>query len=138
MPWVLGLFGIVVVITGLGQFMDSWIAPFRNDFLMQAESPHLWRAWIWAGRVGLFARGIAFSVIGILMIWGGFSGDLHWNYGLTRVFAVLLGLPLGAAVLIIVAVGFIALGLQSATSPPVLRMKPGLPPPVRKRTRRET
>ena len=25
------------------------------------------------------------------MVVGGFSGDLHWNYGLTRVFAVLLG-----------------------------------------------
>jgi len=59
------------------------------------------------------------------------------SYGLTRVFAVLLGLPAGAAVLIIVALGFVALGLQSATSPPVLRMKPGLDPPVRRRASKE-
>ena len=66
------------------------------------------------------------------MIWGGYTGDLVWNYGLTRMFAVLLGLPAGAALLVIVSVGFVALGLQSVTSPPVLRMRPGLPPPVHK------
>jgi len=131
-PWLLGLFGVVVVITGLGQFMDAWIAPFRTDFLMQVENPRLWASWTWAGRFGLFSRGIAFTVIGVLMIWGGYTGDLVWNYGLTRMFAVLLGLPAGAALLIIVSVGFVALGLQSVTSPPVLRMRPGLPPPVHK------
>jgi hypothetical protein len=71
------------------------------------------------------------------MVLGGLSGDLRFDYGLTRVFAVLLGLPAGAAVLIIVALGFVALGLQSATSPPVLRMKPGLDPPVRRRASKE-
>jgi uncharacterized protein DUF1206 len=136
-PWLLGLFGIVVVITGLGQFMDAWIAPFRNDFLMQTETPNLWATWIWAGRLGLFARGIAFSLIGVLMIWGGYSGDLAWNYGLTRMFAVLLGLPAGAALLLVVSFGFVALGLQSVTSPPVLRMKPGLLPAVRRRAPKE-
>jgi hypothetical protein len=136
-PWALGLFGIVVVITGLGQFMDAWIAPFRTDFLMQAENPRLWQSWTWAGRLGLFARGVAFTLIGGLMIWGGFSGDLAWNYGLTRMFAVLLGLPAGAALLMVVAFGFVALGLQSVMSPPVLRMRPGLDPPVRRRTPKE-
>ena len=136
-PWVLGLFGIVIIITGLGQFMDAWRAPFRTDFLMQVENPHLWASWIWAGRFGLFARGVAFTLIGTLMIWGGYSGDLIWNYGLTRMFAVLLGLPAGAALLSIVSIGFVALGLQSVTSPPVLRMKPGLLPPVRKSTPKE-
>ena len=131
-PWVLGLFGIVVVVTGLGQFMDAWMAPFRTDFLLQVENPHLWASWIWAGRFGLFARGIAFTMIGVLMIWGGYRGDLVWNYGLTRMFAVLLGLPAGAALLSVVSIGFVALGLQSVTSPPVLRMRPGLLPPVRK------
>jgi len=137
-PWMLGLFGIVVVITGFGQFMDAWIAPFRTDFLMQVENPHLWRSWIWAGRFGLLARGIAFTLIGVLMIWGGFSGDLVWNYGLTRMFAVLLGLPAGAVLLLVVSFGFVALGLQSVTSPPVLRMRPGLQPPVRRRIPKES
>ena len=136
-PWVLPTFGAVVMVTGIGQFMDAWFAPFRTDFLPQLKNPRLWSVWVWAGRLGLFGRGVAFSVIGILMVLGGFSGDLRFDYGLTRVFAVLLGLPAGAAVLIIVALGFVALGLQSATSPPVLRMKPGLDPPVRRRASKE-
>jgi hypothetical protein len=136
-PWVLPTFGAVVLVTGIGQFMDAWFAPFRTDFLPQLKNPRLWSVWVWAGRLGLFGRGVAFSVIGILMVLGGFNGDLRFDYGLTRVFAVLLGLPAGAAVLIIVALGFVALGLQSATSPPVLRMKPGLDPPVRRRASKE-
>jgi hypothetical protein len=136
-PWVLPAFGVVVLVTGIGQFMDAWFAPFRTDFLPQERNPRLWSVWVWAGRVGLFGRGVAFSVIGILMVLGGLSGDLRFDYGLTRVFAVLLGLPAGAAVLIIVALGFVALGLHSATSPPVLRMKPGLDPPVRRRASKE-
>lgn len=136
-PFVLPLFGGVVLITGVGQFMDAWFAPFRTDFLPQEKSPRMWRLWVLAGRLGLLGRGVAFTVIGILMVLGGISGDLHYDYGLTRAFAVLLGLPAGAVGLTVVAIGFIALGVQSATSPPVLRMKPGLPPPVRRRGSKE-
>jgi hypothetical protein len=137
-PWLLALFGVVVAITGLGQFIDAWIAPFKSDFLLQKELPRMWHAWTWLGRIGLFARGIAFSTIGILMILGGFRGDVQWNYGLTRAFAALIGVPVGISLLIAVAIGFVALGLQSVTSPPVLRMKPGLQPPVRTRVSKET
>ncbi|HEX7263235.1 MAG TPA: DUF1206 domain-containing protein [Candidatus Dormibacteraeota bacterium] len=136
-PWVLPLFGGVVLVTGVGQFMDAWFAPFRSDFLPQEKSPRLWRLWVLAGRIGLFGRGVVFTLIGILMVLGGINGDLRYDYGLTRAFAVLLGLPAGAVALTLVAIGFIALGLHSAASPPVLRMKPGLPPPVRRRTSKE-
>jgi len=137
-PFVLPVFGGVVLITGIGQFMDAWFVPFRTDFLPQEKSPRMWRLWVLAGRLGLLGRGVAFTVIGILMVLGGINGDLRYDYGLTRAFAVLLGLPAGAVGLAIVAIGFIALGLHSATSPPVLRMRPGLPPPVRRRTSKET
>jgi len=137
-PPVLAVLGAVVVITGIGQFADAWIAPFKTDFLAQLTNPHQWRAWVFAGRVGLFGRGIAFTAIGLLMMIGAFTGHADWNYGLTRAFAVLLGLPAGAVVVTIVALGFIALGLQSATSPPVLRMKRGLDPPVRRRIAKES
>jgi hypothetical protein len=135
--WALPVFGGVVLVTGIGQFMDAWFAPFRSDFLPQEKSPRLWSLWVLAGRVGLLGRGLAFTVIGILMVLGGINGDLRYDYGLTRAFAVLLGLPAGAIGLSVVAIGFIALGLHSATSPPVLRMKPGLPPPVPRRRTKE-
>ncbi|HYT14082.1 MAG TPA: DUF1206 domain-containing protein [Candidatus Nitrosopolaris sp.] len=136
--WVLPVFGGVVLITGIGQFMDAWFAPFRSDFLPQEKNPRLWSLWVLAGRIGLLGRGVAFTVIGILMVLGGINGDVRYDYGLTRAFAVLLGLPAGAVLVTFVALGFIALGLHSATAPPVLRMKPGLPPPVRRRTSKET
>jgi Domain of Unknown Function (DUF1206) len=135
--WVLPAFGGVVLITGIGQFMDAWFVPFRTDFIPQEKSPRLWSLWVLAGRVGLLGRGVAFTLIGILMVLGGINGDAHYDYGLTRAFAVLLGLPAGAIGLAVVACGFIALGLQSATSPPVLRMKPGLDPPVQRRKSKE-
>jgi membrane-associated phospholipid phosphatase len=137
-PPVLAVFGAVVVITGIGQFGDAWIAPFKTDFLPQLTNPHQWRAWVWAGRIGLFGRGIAFTAMGLLMVTGAFTGHVDWNYGLTRAFEVLLVVPGGATLVLIVALGFIALGLQSATSPPVLRMKRGLDPPVRKHTTKES
>src|SRR5712692_2025373 len=136
-PWVLPVFGGVVLVTGIGQFTDAWFAPFRTDFLPQEKNPRLWSLWVLAGRVGLLGRGLAFTVIGILMVLGGLNGDLRYDYGLTRAFAVLLGLPAGVVALTVIAIGFVCLGLQSATSPPVLRMKPGLDPPVRRRTSKE-
>jgi hypothetical protein len=135
--WVLPVFGGVVLLTGVGQFMDAWFVPFRSDFLPQEKSPRLWSLWVLAGRVGLLGRGVVFTLIGILMVLGGINGDLRYDYGLTRAFAVLLGLPAGAFGLTVVAIGFVALGLHSATSPPVLRMKPGLEPPVRHRRSKE-
>lgn len=137
--FVLPVFGVVALVTGIGQFMDAWFAPFRSDFLPQTKNPRLWSLWVWAGRVGLFGRGVAFTVLGIVMVHGGFivENEKHVNYGLTRAFGELLHLPAGAAALVIVALAFVALGLQSAASPPVLRMKPGLDPPVRRRPSKE-
>jgi membrane-associated phospholipid phosphatase len=122
--WLVCLAGVLVFVTGLGQFLDSVRAPFANDFGPKKANHRMWVGWIWLGRAGLFSRGVIFTLAGVLIFRAGLSGDPHWAYGIAQAFAILLGLPAGGVVVASVGLGFVALGLHSVASGPWLHLAP--------------
>ena len=116
--------GVLVSFTGLGQFTDSWRAPFRDDVRLRASHHRLWLSWLWLGRFGTFSRGVVFTGIGAATILAGLRGDAHWAYGIAEFFSFVVGLPAGAYVIAVVACGFVALGLHSVMAAPWMRMRP--------------
>jgi membrane-associated phospholipid phosphatase len=120
--WLVCLGGVLVFVTGLGQFLDSVRAPFANDFALREANRTMWVGWTWLGRAGLFSRGVIFTLAGVLIFRAGLSGDPHWAYGIAQAFAILLGLPAGGVVVASVGLGFVALGLHSVASGPWLRL----------------
>jgi uncharacterized protein DUF1206 len=111
--WVTAALGLVAIVVGLGQFLESYRATFIED-LKSAEMSASTRAnVIRLGRFGMFARGVIFLVIGWFLVQAGIHHDAGQVQGFGGAFLFLLGQPFGRVVLGIVALGFVALGLHS-------------------------
>jgi hypothetical protein len=105
-----GLFSLAV---GFGQFFEAIHAAFARD-LKGAEMTTWERdGAILLGRVGMFARGIAFLIIGWFIIQAGLHHAAAQAQGFGGAFLFLLAQPYGRWLLGIIALGFIALGLHS-------------------------
>ncbi|WP_210509191.1 DUF1206 domain-containing protein [Naasia sp. SYSU D00057] len=63
------------------------------------------------GRVGYLAKGLAIIVIGVLFAVAVFTADADWAGGFDGAVKAIVSLPFGLAILLVVALGFIAYGL---------------------------
>ena len=105
-----GLFSLGV---GFGQFFEAIHAAFARD-LKGAQMTTLERdGAILLGRFGMFARGIAFLIIGWFIIQAGLHHNAAQAQGFGGAFLFLLSQPYGRWLLGVVALGFVALGLHS-------------------------
>jgi len=114
--------GVIALGVGIGQFATGWRAPFKQDMKrteMKKDEKKIVDA---LGRLGMFSRGVTFSLIGWFLIQGGLHHDPSQVHGYGGAFVYLLGEPFGRVTLGIVALGFIALGLHSFACARWIRM----------------
>lgn len=107
------IIGLVAILVGLGQFLEAYLATFREDLKGAEMSAPARDMTIRLGRFGMFARGVVFLVIGWFLVQAGMHHDAGQVQGFGGAFVFLLGQPFGRFVLGIVALGFVALGLHS-------------------------
>jgi membrane-associated phospholipid phosphatase len=112
------------ILIGLGQFLDSWRAPFKKDVLTP-DTPRgrAWVTWIWLGRIGLFSRGLLFLISGVLIVSAGLTGT-SWSVSFAHAFESLLEYPGGNVLLALLGLGLVALGLHSLGGARWIRMRP--------------
>ena len=111
--WVAVGLGLVALAAGAGQFVEAYKATFRKDLKRSEMNPAERVIVDNLGRMGMFARGVTFTLVGWFVIQGGLSQDASKVHGYAGAFVFLLGQPFGHILLAIVAFGFIALGLHS-------------------------
>ena len=111
--WLTGIIGLVAIVVGLGQFLESYRATFKEDLKGAEMSASERDIAIGLGRFGMFARGVIFLVIGWFLLQAGLHHDAGQVQGFGGAFLFLLGQPFGRIVLGTVALGFVALGLHS-------------------------
>jgi membrane-associated phospholipid phosphatase len=132
---ILFVIGVVILVVGLGQLLDAWRAPFTHDVLTP-DAPHgkLWMSWVWLGRTGLFARGVLFLISGWLILVAAWTGG-EWSASFAHVFEAALGFPAGRILVVVVALGMVALALHSLGGARWIRMRPPVlvRPPALKR-----
>jgi membrane-associated phospholipid phosphatase len=121
---LLYILGVGIVAVGLGQLLDAWRAPFTHDVLTP-DAPHgyLWMTWIWLGRTGLFARGVLFLTSGGLILIAAWTGG-KWSASFAHVFETALEFPAGRVLVVLVALGMVALALHSLGGARWIRMRP--------------
>ena len=111
--WLTVIIGVVAIVVGLGQFLEAYRATFKED-LKGAEMTNSERVnVVRLGRLGMFARGVTFVVLGWFVAQAGIHHDPAQAQGFGGAFAFLLAQPFGRVILGIVALGFVALGLHS-------------------------
>ncbi|APT93022.1 hypothetical protein CPHO_09150 [Corynebacterium phocae] len=115
--WVLGVPGgnLLIVVVGLvvvGIGVYSFVKGATGRFMKDLDE-HPGAVLKAAAVVGYLARGIAFSVLGGLVIWAAFTENADRASGLDAAFSVIGAQPLGQSLLVILGVGFALYGLYS-------------------------
>jgi hypothetical protein len=111
--WLTAIIGIVAIVVGLGQLLESYRATFKADLKSAEMSASERTTAIRLGRFGMFARGIIFLIIGWFLLQAGIHHDAGQVQGFGGAFVFLLAQPFGRVVLGVIALGFVALGLHS-------------------------
>jgi Domain of Unknown Function (DUF1206) len=105
--------GVVIAVVGIGQLVSGLRAGFEHDLdERQMNKPERELA-ANLGRAGYAARGIVYTLIGWFTVQGGLSHNASQARGFEGAFSAIEARPFGRFLLAAVAIGFIALGLQS-------------------------
>ena len=99
---------------GLYQFYQVYAWSVRNQLDLRALSDRQRALLRWMGRFGLAARGVVFSLIGLLLVRAAIRYDPREASGLGEAFLILGQQVLGPWLLGSVALGFIAYGLTES------------------------
>ncbi|EYR62622.1 membrane protein [Actinotalea ferrariae CF5-4] len=105
---LVGLVGLAIVAVGLYQAHKGWTKKFLQDL---RERPPSWV--VIAGRAGYVARGVAFVVLGGLLVSAATASDSAQEQGLDAALQTFRQAPYGQVLLGAVALGFIAYGVYS-------------------------
>jgi Domain of Unknown Function (DUF1206) len=108
---LVALAGLVVLGFGVGMAIYGAKLAFR-DKLNLAGVRHTTRTAILnLGRVGYLARGLAFTIVGVLLIDVAFTHRVDRSRGLDGALRTLAGQPFGRVLLVLIAAGFGAFGI---------------------------
>ncbi|MFD5867731.1 DUF1206 domain-containing protein [Corynebacterium sp. NPDC060344] len=105
--------GVVVLAVGFYSIWNGATKGFKDDLEAGAESGHVGTAIVVAGVVGYIARGIAFGILGVLIIMAAWTNDPEKAGGLDSALRTLGQQPAGSIMLIVVGAGVALYGLYS-------------------------
>lgn len=110
--WLVGIVGVLVLGVGVSYLYTAFTAKFRERLhLAQMSTAQVkWATRI--GRFGIAARGIAFGVIGLLLIQAALQSDADEAQGLGGALQTLAEEPLGRGILGAISVGLVAYAMH--------------------------
>ncbi|GAB3692293.1 DUF1206 domain-containing protein [Corynebacterium nasicanis] len=115
-PWGAALViigGLVVLGVGLFSIYNGATKGFKDDLEAGAGAGNVGTAIVGAGMAGYIARGIAFAILGLLIIVAGWKSDPSQAAGLDAALRTLGEQPFGSVLLIIIGAGLALYGLYS-------------------------
>lgn len=111
--WAAVAIGLVAIGVGIYQFVMAYTASFKKDLKRSEMTKAQEDFVVGLGRLGFFARGVVFTLVGWFVLQGGLHRDPNRVHGFSGAFLFLLAQPYGHLLLGTVALGFVALGLHS-------------------------
>jgi hypothetical protein len=111
--WAVLAIGLVSIAVGLWQFIEAISARFKKDLKREQMTEAEVKFVVALGRVGMFSRGVTFTLVGWFILQAGLYRDPSRVQGFSGAFTYLLSQPYGHLLLAIVAAGFVALGAHS-------------------------
>lgn len=107
--WLIGLAGLAVLAFGLGMMWYGWKRKFARKLTFGER--HARSAAIRAGQIGYVAKGVAFGIVGYLLVDAAITNDPKKSRGLDAALHTLAGQPYGKFLLLAVAIGVAAFGV---------------------------
>jgi hypothetical protein len=113
-PWghtAVAVAGVLVLAVGAGMIWYGWRKRFERRLLISRMSGRSRRTAVRLGRVGYLAKGIAFGIVGGLLLDAAVTDNPARSRGLDAALRLLVEQPFDAFLLILVAIGFAAFGV---------------------------
>lgn len=107
------LAGLIVLGVGIYSMYRGATKDFKEDLEAGAGAGRVGSAIIAAGMAGYIARGIAFAILGVLIVWGAWTNDPSKAAGLDVALRTLGQQLAGTVALIIIGAGLALYGLYS-------------------------
>ncbi len=106
--------GVVMVVVGIGLAVYGARQMFRRVLHTEQMSVQLRAVVGRFGQAGYVAKGVAFGVVGVLLVVAATQKDAAKSSGLDGALRTLAGKPWGELLLIVIAVGFLAFAVYCA------------------------
>ena len=111
---------VLVFVIGIGVLVAAVLSARRGTrqrFLLELDltgAARSARRYVrWSGTIGYLAKGVAWAVIGVLLCVAAIQLDPNRAGGLDKALRTLAAQPFGVALLVAVALGFVAFGIYS-------------------------
>ncbi|MCT7982105.1 DUF1206 domain-containing protein [Laspinema sp. A4] len=122
--WLVGLAGAVVIGLGFSYFYKAFTGKFRQELKIREMTPNEEKWVMIAGRVGLSARGVIFTLIGWFLMQAAYLSDANQAKAIPGALEALLNQRYGSLLLGIVAVGLLIYGLYMGVHARYRRIRP--------------
>ncbi len=103
--------GVAIGTIGATLVRRSWTDRFAKEMDSKGLSGTSGTVYLWLGRVGCAAKGVAFGMVGGLFCYAAATHEAQKSGGLDQALSEVLDQPLGPALLTAIALGFAAYGL---------------------------
>lgn len=110
---LVGLVGIAIIVTGLVLAWKGWTTDFEKKLRSDQMSETTYRAVRTLGLVGYLARGVVFTLLGVLVVYSAITFTPKHASGIDQALQEVAQAPAGPLLLTLVAIGLIAFGLYS-------------------------
>jgi hypothetical protein len=108
---IVGAIGIAVIAYGANLVRRAWTEKFREHLTAEGKSGDAGTAFIWFGKAGYMAKGIAFAIVGGLFCYAAWTHQPKKSGGLDVALHKVLQQPFGQVLLLAIAVGIACYGL---------------------------
>jgi len=105
--------GVGLAMIGIGGYLiyRAWTERFLEQINAEGTSGPTGTAYLWFGKAGYTAKGVAFGIVGSLFLYAGLSHDPKKSGGLDQALHKVLQQPVGPVLLLLIALGLACYGL---------------------------
>ena len=108
---LVSIVGVGIIVAGGFLVWRGWKEKFRSKLDVQGNTGKDGRAYIWFGKAGYIAKGVALGIVGALFLYAGLTHDPYQSGGLDSALTKLLDQPFGVPLLVVMAAGIACYGL---------------------------
>lgn len=108
---IVGAVALGVLAYGGNMIRRAWTEKFREHLTAEGKSGDAGTAYIWFGKIGYAAKGIAIVIVGLLFGYAAVTHEANKSGGLDQALQKVLQQPFGPYVLAVIALGIGCYGL---------------------------
>lgn len=97
--------GLAIIAYALMQIVRAWRESFRDYLTSEGESGDVGTAYVWFGKVGYTAKGLAFGIVGSLFLYAAVTHEAKKSGGLDQALHKVLQQPFGPVMLLVMGLG---------------------------------